>query len=408
MLKLGIVLLGSFLLLFGIQSCSKDDPVSPLGPTERPSPLHPTQADSMDWEPDLGENLGFTEDDERVVRQIGFDFEFYGTLETSITIDSNGHLMFGSTERHLGPNLPFDHMPRMIAPWFVDLNPYMGGAIYANLLGEEPNRKLVVTWSQIPYWAPYCEGTSTFQVQLYEGSNRIQFGYNGLGHNGPCTASVGIGRDQNEYILTAQGAEGFALDMTNVCYEPDGEGGYAADEGSCSSCPSEAFFRGETFEGIKDLWTRSNPHSTPGVGGIRREKEQGAWIVDIGNDAFTLIESVRSGESCYRVPSINPPNLDPPPGGSVVAYIHTHPLPTSPDGTAYDCGEKSPTGGQILATILGTEPSGADQRIVQRYLNEYAFSGKWYVVAVDFGVYEYYRDGSTSVVKPFPGCIEGS
>lgn len=233
------ILAGTMLMAGMTQTCGEDESAMPLAPTPGPSAPKLVGSSGLVWESDLGEDMGFVgefADDSTQVRSIGFEVEFYGTVETDITIDTNGNLTFGNTESHWGNSFPPPHHPRMIAPFYADLDPFEGGAVFFNLLGEAPNRRLVVTWFEIPYWNG--TGSSTFQAQLFEGTNQIQFGYNGLlPDSGPGGGNnIGIARDAFEYIHTSENSESFAFDMTNICYTPDGDG-YQETRAACESGP---------------------------------------------------------------------------------------------------------------------------------------------------------------------------
>jgi subtilisin family serine protease len=108
---------------------------------------------------------------------IGFDFDFYGITHNTITINANGLLTFGSSlpaavnSRLPNPNLPNN----LIAPFWDDYNPELGGAIYSLLQGSEPNRRLTVTWIDMRRVGSL--GTASFQATLFEASNDIVFQY---------------------------------------------------------------------------------------------------------------------------------------------------------------------------------------------------------------------------------------
>jgi uncharacterized protein (TIGR03437 family) len=119
--------------------------------------------------------LALDDDDSRQV-PIGFRFSFYGKSYSTVFVNSDGNLTFGSAEaassyRDLARFLVG---PPRIAPLFTDLNPADGGAVSYS---SEPGR-LVVTWQQVPECcAPPVRLTSTFQVVLYpDGSIQLAYG----------------------------------------------------------------------------------------------------------------------------------------------------------------------------------------------------------------------------------------
>lgn len=133
---------------------------------------------------------------------IGFPFTFYGTEYTQVNISINGVLTFGPyyTAYTNGPLASTGQNNSIYAFW-DDLNTLGSQIIYYSTVGEAPNRKFVVQWTNI-----YFHGTTvqlgTFQVVLYEGSNRVQLQYRdllggerALGNS----ATIGMKRDNSVY-----------------------------------------------------------------------------------------------------------------------------------------------------------------------------------------------------------------
>ena len=55
-----------------------------------------------------------------------------------------------------------------------DFNPFTGGQVLYQTIGNAPYRKMVLTFDNIPYFLnPTTAGPITSQVVLYEGSNVI-------------------------------------------------------------------------------------------------------------------------------------------------------------------------------------------------------------------------------------------
>ncbi len=107
---------------------------------------------------------------------IGFSFNFYGTAYTSAYISSNGFLTFtgsGSNGCCSGQTLPNAAEPNnLIAGYWEDLNPSMGGQIDYKTIGSSPNRKFITQWSWVPHYG--VSDALTFQIVLIEGSNNIE------------------------------------------------------------------------------------------------------------------------------------------------------------------------------------------------------------------------------------------
>jgi hypothetical protein len=119
-------------------------------------------------------NQAITGDDQVKTISLPFTFNFGGTNYTSIKISSNGNLHFGTaSSAYSNTCLPNSANPNaLIAPFWDDLNPSAGGAIYTATAGVSPNRIFVVEWRDV---RAYNAGTNgvTFSVQLVESSNHI-------------------------------------------------------------------------------------------------------------------------------------------------------------------------------------------------------------------------------------------
>ncbi|MCD6518952.1 MAG: S8 family serine peptidase [Anaerolineae bacterium] len=126
---------------------------------------------------------------------LGFNFEFYGQSYSQIYVNSNGMILFEKcNSSYSNVSIPRPEEPNaFIAPFWDDLRPGAeSGKVYMATFGQEPNRYAVIEWHQV---YPYGESLpQTFEVILYEGTNRILFQYlkmtgdRGLGSS----ATVGI------------------------------------------------------------------------------------------------------------------------------------------------------------------------------------------------------------------------
>ncbi|MFP4394502.1 MAG: hypothetical protein ACLFTI_04480 [Anaerolineales bacterium] len=111
---------------------------------------------------------------------IGFTFNFYGQDYTQFYIDSNGYIGFDETQTasyYANTRLPHAGRPNgLIAPFWDNFDPSQGGEVRFWTFGSDPDRYLVVEWTQVPLHDSSSD-TQTFQVILYEGSNDIKFQY---------------------------------------------------------------------------------------------------------------------------------------------------------------------------------------------------------------------------------------
>jgi len=199
------------------------------------------------WESDFGQQLVGIEDDGCRLFAAGLAFEFYGVTYNDLFVNSNGNVSFAACNFSFGPfDIP-DPLGRVIlGVLYGDFNPTAGGAVYINVLGDAPSRRAVITWSQVPeYLFPSGYGSNTFQIQLFEGSNAIQFGYNGLTTDGLTynVMNVGIASGSDLFEHTASGTPDpsllpiSALDGTNICYKPNGPSDYDVTLGPCTFGP---------------------------------------------------------------------------------------------------------------------------------------------------------------------------
>jgi len=108
---------------------------------------------------------------------IGFEFEFFGTRYTSLNISSNGFIGFEAVMSSgccSGGVLPSDEgINNIIALAWTDLYPPGGGVIAWETRGRAPARRLVVSFTGVP-WCCGFEPQVTTQVILYERRGRIE------------------------------------------------------------------------------------------------------------------------------------------------------------------------------------------------------------------------------------------
>ncbi|MCS6818105.1 MAG: hypothetical protein N0A16_08055 [Blastocatellia bacterium] len=120
------------------------------------------------------------EDEGFLERSLPFAFSFYGQTFTSVFLNANGNLTFGSPDPDPTPTeLEFVTKQPRIAPLWLDLAPSRGTV----LIWEEFDR-VVITWRDVPE-VPEVEiaeallPRNTFQVALFR-DGRILFSYNGV------------------------------------------------------------------------------------------------------------------------------------------------------------------------------------------------------------------------------------
>lgn len=223
------------------------------------------------YDAQAGTRLALTDDSVAANQQLGFSFTGPGgAATTAITVSSNGFVW-------LTPNATANDCCNVeaanlvagaarIAPYWVDLNPGVGGGVYFRAVpagGGDPARA-VVTWLDVPEF-----GTSnrvTVQLQLLA-DGRIVFGYEGPirtdQHVVLSGLSQGNGAAPNPYDLSALFAGGNvdtggnatihetfgndAFDLTGyvLVFTPNGQGGYTvAERPDCRRASLRPFGRG--------------------------------------------------------------------------------------------------------------------------------------------------------------------
>jgi hypothetical protein len=155
----------------------------------------------FDWiDPSLGAPLAVHGDDSAVSLPLPFTFPLYGLPRTSVVVSSNGYLTFGSDGTDFSNDpIPSPAQPNaLIAPYWDDLDPSLGGEIRWLAQGSAPDRRFTVTWLDVPYFGG---GTrASFQVTLYEADAGIAFRYLDIeggdgGHDHGVSATVGVEDD---------------------------------------------------------------------------------------------------------------------------------------------------------------------------------------------------------------------
>jgi subtilisin family serine protease len=129
---------------------------------------------------DSGNQLSLSDDSYFFPVDLPFNFNFYGTDYNQVAVASNGTIYFQDAYLGLG-NTPIpsrnNYTPQtFIAVYWDDLNPSANGDIYYQILGAEPDRKLVIQYQEVAHYGT-SSNTVTAQAILLEGSNSILVQY---------------------------------------------------------------------------------------------------------------------------------------------------------------------------------------------------------------------------------------
>ena len=144
---------------------------------------------------DSGHEVGAVGDDRATIIPIGFDFRYFGQDFHEAYVGTNGLLAFSSegvASRFFNTDLPNPQTPNsVIAPFWDDLIVAESSQLKYLTLGSTPNRRLVVSWSDVELSGR--EGAVTFQLVLEEGTSTVWFNYlTSTGEGDGRSASIGL------------------------------------------------------------------------------------------------------------------------------------------------------------------------------------------------------------------------
>lgn len=193
-----------------------------------------------------------TDEGTSAATNIGFTFQYGCNSYTQFIASSNGWMSFNTaitsadlTNDLTGATYPSD-LP-MIAPLWDDLSTGSGGQVGYQLTGSAPNRVLTIEWKQMLWQYSATTYALSFQVKLYETSNRIEFCYsrNGSATANISSASASIGLSGftagDYYSLNGVGAAPSALktsETNTLATKPASGQVYRWDPVLCSGAPT--------------------------------------------------------------------------------------------------------------------------------------------------------------------------
>jgi hypothetical protein len=154
---------------------------------------------------------------------IGFTFNFFGNNYTQFYVGSNGWIGFsgGQTTGYVAQYIPNASSPMnvILADW-EDLLPGSSN-IYYTTIGSAPNRKLVVSFYNVPHYS--CNtNLHTFQFVLFETTNVIEVNYLSKPQCGSSNATAGLVNSNNTNVVPVGGKNASQWNVTNysVRYTP--------------------------------------------------------------------------------------------------------------------------------------------------------------------------------------------
>lgn len=127
------------------------------------------------------------------VMDIGFNFTYIENNYTNFSVNSNGVIFLGVLGNTSNINSLTNGTPRpIIAPLWDDLKTGSSGSVSYFLTGTSGTRVLTIQFKQMKWYYSVTQPVISFQVKLYETSNRIEFIYKQEGGT-PYSASASIG-----------------------------------------------------------------------------------------------------------------------------------------------------------------------------------------------------------------------
>jgi subtilisin family serine protease len=162
---------------------------------------------TFDWiDPSSMTRLNLSDNGVSTAQALPFTFVFYGQPYDRIYVAANGMIGFINQGLTISSNVDLKDVSApnaIICPMWDNLNPASGGSVRIGTTGEEPNRRTVVSWVDVPRNSTPTS-TVTFQAVLEESSRQILFQYlevqPGISRGAGRAATVGL---ENETGLVA-------------------------------------------------------------------------------------------------------------------------------------------------------------------------------------------------------------
>jgi|GEM_PF-3600700 len=145
-----------------------------------------------------------TEGANSTITNIGFTFKYDGINYTTFGASGLGFVKLGAvTTTEFNNNLSTCTNRPIIAPFFDDMRTgFITGGVFYNVTGVAPNRIMTAEWKHMRWWWSWDRDSCiSFQVRLYETTNKIEFAYN---------------RGVNYHNLSTGGSIGCSIGITSV------------------------------------------------------------------------------------------------------------------------------------------------------------------------------------------------
>jgi hypothetical protein len=173
-----------------------------------------------------GIDVILADDDMSGALPIGFSFNLYDADYTDFFISSNGFITFTAGQDDgccTGGVLPtIIDENNLIALVWEDLNPSNAGTVRYATVGLAPDRILVMEYVDVPYWG--SSSTVTTQLQLFEGTNRIEIHSTDISADGSATQGVENSNGTEGIATPGRNSQvwGASNDYVAFYYQPGG------------------------------------------------------------------------------------------------------------------------------------------------------------------------------------------
>ena len=169
------------------------------------------------------DGVGLLSDDSTTIRNIGFGFNFYGTVYDQVAISSNGFLTFSTGDLDsgccTGDVIPSVGSPNnLIAGLWEDLDPGSSpgeGTVADETRGAAGSREYIVGFYGVPHFPQ--QNLVTFEMILHESSNDIELQYGIVSGSDLGDHTVGI-----ENATGLDGLQVYRDSQANINFDNEG------------------------------------------------------------------------------------------------------------------------------------------------------------------------------------------
>jgi hypothetical protein len=239
---------------------------------------------------------------------IGFDFWYMGTKYTTVGINTNGFVSFGTiTVADATNSLTSLGARPLLAPLWDDLSAVTTGSniSYKNS-GSAPNRTFTVEYNDMKWNYNAAGAVIDFQVILYESTGVIKFVYNQNAtayNSGTSGASIGLtatATGSNNYMsLSGSGASpttSVSSETSGIATKPANNQTYTFTPPSTLSAPTSLTFTSVSYTGMTLNWTASSPTTNIVKYAIYNSTD---------NSTFSYVGTSNLGTNTYAATGLN-------------------------------------------------------------------------------------------------------